>query len=77
MNIRINEIAAFIEDGLTLGAVAKLHKTGADVLILNGFPAAVETLLHEGDELFLYHKEYLKYINLFVENIYQKLNNYN
>lgn len=53
MNIRINEIADFIEDGLTLGAVAELHKTGADVLILNGFPAAAETLLHEGDELFL------------------------
>lgn len=53
MNIRINETAAIIENGSTLGAVAERHKAGADVLILNGFPALPETVLKEGDELFL------------------------
>ncbi len=40
-------------DGLTLGAVADLYKAGADVLILNGFPAPADTALSDGDELFL------------------------
>ena len=53
MKIRINEIATVVEDGLTLGTVAERHKSGADVLILNGFPAPPETELKEGDELFL------------------------
>ncbi len=52
MNLRINEKPAVIEDGLTLGAVAELFKAGADVLILNGFPAPAETALSDGDELF-------------------------
>ena len=53
MKIRINERAATTEDGLTLGAVAERHKPGADVLILNGFPTTPNTILHDGDELFL------------------------
>jgi sulfur carrier protein ThiS adenylyltransferase len=53
VNVRINEKAAVIEDGLTLGTVAERYKAGADVLILNGFPAAPDTGLNEGDELFL------------------------
>lgn len=53
MRIRINEKSAVIEDGLTLGAVAELHKSDADVLILNGFPAPADTELNDGDELFL------------------------
>ena len=53
MKVRINEKAAVIEDGLTLGAVAERYKAGADVLILNGFPAVPETGLNDGDELFL------------------------
>ncbi len=53
MNLRINEKPADIMDGLTLGAVADLYKAGADVLILNGFPAPAETALSDGDELFL------------------------
>lgn len=53
MNIHINEKPVDIEDGLTVGAAAKRHKEGADVLILNGFPAREETLLHDGDELYL------------------------
>jgi len=53
VNLRINEKPADIMDGLTLGAVADLYKAGADVLILNGFPAPAETALSDGDELFL------------------------
>lgn len=53
MNVRINEHAAVIEAGLTLGAAAERTKPGADVLILNGFPAPADTVLHDGDELFL------------------------
>lgn len=53
MKIRINEQSAIIEDGLTLGTVAELHKAGADVMILNGFPASSDTELNDGDELFL------------------------
>jgi sulfur carrier protein ThiS adenylyltransferase len=53
VKILINEKPADIGDGLTLGAVAELHKNGADVMILNGFPATAETVLKAGDELFL------------------------
>jgi sulfur carrier protein ThiS adenylyltransferase len=53
MKVHINEKSAVIEDGLTLGAVAQLHKAGADVLILNGFPAPADTEIRDGDELFL------------------------
>lgn len=53
MKIRINEKPAVIRDGLTLGAVADLYKAGADVLILNGFPAPADAALNDGDELFL------------------------
>ncbi|OGU14698.1 MAG: thiamine biosynthesis protein ThiF [Geobacteraceae bacterium GWC2_53_11] len=53
MQIKINEKNADVADGLTLGAVAALHKPDADVLILNGFPAPADTQLGEADELFL------------------------
>ncbi len=53
MKVRVNEIAAIIKDGLTLGAVAELFKPNADVLILNGFPAPIVSALHEGDEIYL------------------------
>jgi sulfur carrier protein ThiS adenylyltransferase len=53
VNLRINEKPADIADGLTLRAAAKLYKEGADVLILNGFPAPADTVLHGGDELYL------------------------
>jgi sulfur carrier protein ThiS adenylyltransferase len=53
VKIRINETAVFIEEGLTLGTVAERHKPDADVLILNGFPAPADTVLNDGDELFL------------------------
>lgn len=53
MKIRINEKPAVVEDGVRLGAVAELHKAGADVLILNGFPAKADAELKDGDEVFL------------------------
>jgi sulfur carrier protein ThiS adenylyltransferase len=53
MNIRINEQAAVIAEGLTVGQVAEQSRPGADVLILNGFPAPPDTMVQEGDELFL------------------------
>jgi sulfur carrier protein ThiS adenylyltransferase len=45
MNIRINEQTQKIEAGATLAALVDAFKPGADVLILNGFPASAEALL--------------------------------
>ena len=53
MQIRINELPAQTEAGVTVGMLAAKHKPGADVLILNGFPTSPGTMLQEGDELFL------------------------
>ncbi len=53
MKIQINEKRAEVEDSLTLKAIAELYKPGADVLILNGFPAAADTILHDGDEVYV------------------------
>lgn len=53
MNIRINENDVTVGEGCTLSDLADTFKPGADVLILNGFPAPADTLLNEGDELFL------------------------
>lgn len=53
MNIRINEQYVTVDDGLTLGDVADRHKSGADVLIANGFPATPDTPLRDGDEVYL------------------------
>lgn len=53
MRIRINEQPAETEPGVSLGMLAESRKPGADVLILNGFPAPAVTLLQEGDEVFL------------------------
>jgi sulfur carrier protein ThiS adenylyltransferase len=53
VQILLNEKLTVAENGTTLGAIADIHKAGADVLILNGFPAPADTLLKEGDEVFL------------------------
>ncbi|MBI2355186.1 MAG: sulfur carrier protein ThiS adenylyltransferase ThiF [Deltaproteobacteria bacterium] len=53
MRIRVNEKPASVEDGLTVAALAERVKPGADVMILNGFPVPPDTVLREGDELFL------------------------
>lgn len=51
MKIKLNEITAEIGEGTTLGEVAQRRKPGADVLIVNGFPARPETMLHDGDSV--------------------------
>ncbi|HEX9079905.1 MAG TPA: sulfur carrier protein ThiS adenylyltransferase ThiF [Desulfuromonadaceae bacterium] len=53
MNISVNEKPLAVADGLTLAEVAAQVKPGADVLILNGFPAPPETAVGEGDTLCL------------------------
>ena len=53
MNIRINEKPAAVADGLTLAEAAARFKPGADVLILNGFPAPPDTMVRDGDTLCL------------------------
>lgn len=53
MNVSINEKPHTISDALTLVALAERHRPGADVLILNGFPAPPETELQDGDSVFL------------------------
>lgn len=53
MKIRINEHPAEVAPGISLAALAEQYKLGADVLILNGFPAPAATQLKEGDEVFL------------------------
>ena len=53
LKIQLNEKTIVIDDGLTLGSVAEQYKADADVLILNGFPAPADTVLHDGDELYL------------------------
>ena len=53
MKIRINEQSVEVNHGLSLALLAETHKPGADVLILNGFPAPGGTVLKEGDEVFL------------------------
>ncbi|MDD2851980.1 MAG: sulfur carrier protein ThiS adenylyltransferase ThiF [Desulfuromonadaceae bacterium] len=53
MKIRINEKTAVIRKDQTLGDVAHHHKPDADLLIRNGFPAPGETVIEDGDELFL------------------------
>src|SRR6185369_18083274 len=53
MRICINEKSTPVEDGLTLGDVAERYKPKADVLVLKGFPAPQDTLLNDGDEVFL------------------------
>ena len=53
MKIRINEKRFETSAGTTLAELASEHRPGADVLILNGFPAPPDTCLKEDDEAFL------------------------
>lgn len=53
MQISLNEKKIGIDDGLTLALLAQRHKPGADVVILNGFPAPLDTVLRDGDAVFL------------------------
>jgi len=53
MQIKLNEKEIIINQGTSLAELALLHKPEADILILNGFPAPVDSILHEGDSIFL------------------------
>lgn len=53
MRIRLNEKTIIVEKGVTLAMLAERHKPGADVLILNGFPATGDTALNDGDAAFI------------------------
>lgn len=53
MRIRLNEKEIETAPGATLGELAKIHKPGADVLILNGFPSPPDTAVLEGDAVVL------------------------
>lgn len=53
MQIRINEQTASVSAQATVDELARQFRPGADVLILNGFPALPETVVKPGDELFL------------------------
>lgn len=53
MKILLNETEIEAEQGLTLADLVARHKPGADVLILNGFPARGEALVAPGDRVAL------------------------
>jgi len=56
MKINLNEQTIEVEDHITVAGLASRFKPGADVLILNGFPASPETALREGDNVVLIRK---------------------
>jgi sulfur carrier protein ThiS adenylyltransferase len=53
MQITVNEQQHSFTEELTAGAIRDLVKPDADLLIVNGFPAAAETLLKDGDQVVL------------------------
>ena len=52
MRIRINEKWVDVAEGVTLDELHRGFRPDADVIILNGFPSSVESVIREGDELF-------------------------
>lgn len=53
MQIKVNEQDHEIAASETLGALRDRFKSGADLLIVNGFPATASTTLAEGDRVIL------------------------
>ncbi len=53
MQIYLNEKNCEIKEGLSAGEVRDLRKPGADIIVINGFPAIPETRLAKGDRLVL------------------------
>lgn len=53
MPIKVNEQTCDLAPGETLGALRDRIKPGADLLIVNGFPAEPDTVLHEIDKVVL------------------------
>jgi sulfur carrier protein ThiS adenylyltransferase len=53
LQIHLNEKTLTVAAGSTVAVLRDRYRPGADVLILNGFPTAPETVIEEGDSLFL------------------------
>ncbi|TLN24106.1 hypothetical protein FDZ71_02140, partial [bacterium] len=53
LQIYLNEKNCEIKEGLSAGEVRDLRKPGADIIVINGFPASPETRLAKGDRLVL------------------------
>ena len=53
MRIKVNEAPRDVAEAATVGQVRQAFKPEADVVILNGAPAASELVLKEGDEVVL------------------------
>ncbi len=53
MKIFVNEIELSLAPGTTVGALRDQYKAEADVLIVNGFPAASDQPVDEGDRVIL------------------------
>lgn len=51
MKVFINEREAEVAFGSLAGGVRDLIKPGADIIVVNGFPAGEDTLLREGDRV--------------------------
>ena len=56
IRIRVNEREAEFQENVTLGDIARLVKSDADVLIRNGFPGSSATRVDDGDEIVLIRK---------------------
>lgn len=56
MRILLAEEEYQVEKSVTLASLAKLHKPGANVFILNGFPVSPDTRVREGDCVVLIQK---------------------
>lgn len=53
MQIKVNEQNYTFEESASVGVIRDRIKTDADLLIVNGFPASVETVLNDGDQVIL------------------------
>jgi sulfur carrier protein ThiS adenylyltransferase len=53
VRVRVNEREMDVEEGSTLGDLARSEKPGADLLIYNGFPSSAAVVLCDGDEVVL------------------------
>ena len=54
--IKVNEIPVSCDVRVTVADLAQAHKPGADVFIVNGYPAGPETVLVDGDQCWLIRK---------------------
>lgn len=53
MQIKVNEQRADVADGARAETVRDRFKPGADLIILNGFPVPPDTVVNNGDEMYL------------------------